>query len=183
MRTTIAKTLMKRDGITEDEANEIVRDLKREFDTLVDDECLTQAMEIMYQVGLEPDYLDEIVDWQDVYEYDSHRGCEVKKKLAIPKLNRTHQLYKWRNNKGKGGTLIDAYGYRFQYFGHNWAVGKINGSWAVTELSTGHGTGSYRMNATRKHVLREFVERLNEYGQDKVDKTIIKTRAKILTSK
>ena len=62
MRTTIAKTLMKRDGITEDEANEIVRDLKREFETLVDNECLTQAMDIMYQVGLEPDYLDELVN-------------------------------------------------------------------------------------------------------------------------
>jgi hypothetical protein len=57
---SIKRTIMKRDGITEDEADSLIAEAKQEFDELVASGDLDLAEEICSEwFGLEPDYLVE----------------------------------------------------------------------------------------------------------------------------
>lgn len=55
----LVKILMKRDGITEDEARELIRDTKAELEDCTD--VLEADDIIMSNLGVEPDYLYDIL--------------------------------------------------------------------------------------------------------------------------
>jgi hypothetical protein len=57
---SIKRTIMERDGITENEANSLIAEAKQEFDELLASGDLDLAEEICSEwFGLEPDYLVE----------------------------------------------------------------------------------------------------------------------------
>jgi hypothetical protein len=64
-RKPIVETLMKRDGITRSEAEAIKRDAKAELEEILENGGgLEEAYDICYDhFGLEPDYLDELLDF------------------------------------------------------------------------------------------------------------------------
>lgn len=59
----IKTVLMRRDGISEEEAQQIIDDTKEELEELLDrGGSLDEAEEIVKDnLGLEPDYLDELI--------------------------------------------------------------------------------------------------------------------------
>ena len=58
----VVKILMERDGLTESEAIEIVRDVKSEIDDCLEGcNCLEAEEIIMDELGLEPDYIFDIL--------------------------------------------------------------------------------------------------------------------------
>jgi len=61
MVDSIKSVLMKRDGISEDEAEAIVEDLREQFNELVEEGDLEGAYHIASEVGLEPDYMEEFI--------------------------------------------------------------------------------------------------------------------------
>ena len=63
MGYSIVETLMKRDGLERWEAEEIKEELRNQALAYLADGDMMQAMDIMYEVGLEPDYLDDLGLW------------------------------------------------------------------------------------------------------------------------
>lgn len=63
MGYTIVETLMKRDGISREEAEDIKKELRNQALAYVREGDIMSAMDIMYEVGLEPDYLDDLGLW------------------------------------------------------------------------------------------------------------------------
>lgn len=63
MGYTIVETLMKRDGISREEAEDIKKELRNQALAYVREGKIMSAMDIMYEVGLEPDYLDDLGLW------------------------------------------------------------------------------------------------------------------------
>jgi hypothetical protein len=62
VRQPIVETLMKRDGISREEATKIRNDLKAQALDLVEEGSLFEIEDlIMDEIGLEPDYLDELI--------------------------------------------------------------------------------------------------------------------------
>ena len=60
MGYSIVETLMKRDGLERWEAEDIKDELKQQALAYLADGDMMSAMDIMYEVGLEPDYLDDL---------------------------------------------------------------------------------------------------------------------------
>lgn len=60
---SIVETLMKRDGIERWEAEEIKTELRNQALAYLADGDMMSALDIMYEVGLEPDYLDDLGLW------------------------------------------------------------------------------------------------------------------------
>jgi hypothetical protein len=60
---SIVETLMKRDGISREEAEDIKKELRNQALAYVREGKIMSAMDIMYEVGLEPDYLDDLGLW------------------------------------------------------------------------------------------------------------------------
>ena len=58
---SIVETLMKRDGLERCEAEEIKEELRNQALAYLASGDIMSAMDIMYEVGLEPDYLDDLV--------------------------------------------------------------------------------------------------------------------------
>lgn len=63
MEYSIVETLMKRDGISREEAEDIKKELRNQALAYVREGKIMSAMDIMYEVGLEPDYLDDLGLW------------------------------------------------------------------------------------------------------------------------
>lgn len=63
MGYTIVETLMKRDGISREEAEDIKKELRNQALAYVREGKIMSAMDIMYEVGLEPDYLEDLGLW------------------------------------------------------------------------------------------------------------------------
>jgi hypothetical protein len=63
MEYSIVETLMKRDGLERWEAEEIKDELREQALAYLADGDMMSAMDIMYEVGLEPDYLDDLGLW------------------------------------------------------------------------------------------------------------------------
>jgi methionine synthase II (cobalamin-independent) len=60
--STIKQILMKRDGMSEQDANELIEDAKEAFREYLADDDMESAMHICEEFfGLEPDYLMEIM--------------------------------------------------------------------------------------------------------------------------
>ena len=60
---SIVETLMRRDGIDRQEAEEIKAELRNQALAYVREGKIMSAMDIMYEVGLEPDYLEDLGLW------------------------------------------------------------------------------------------------------------------------
>lgn len=60
MGYSIVETLMKRDGLERWEAEEIKDELRNQALDYLAEGNIMNAMDIMYEVGLEPDYLDDL---------------------------------------------------------------------------------------------------------------------------
>lgn len=60
MGYSIVETLMKRDGLERWEAEDIKDELKNQALAYLADGDMMSALDIMYEVGLEPDYLDDL---------------------------------------------------------------------------------------------------------------------------
>lgn len=60
MGYSIVESLMKRDGISREEALEIKDELREQALAYLADGDIISAMDIMYEVGLEPDYLEDL---------------------------------------------------------------------------------------------------------------------------
>ena len=60
MGYSIVETLMKRDGLERLEAEEIKDELRNQALAYLAEGDIMSAMDIMYEVGLEPDYLDDL---------------------------------------------------------------------------------------------------------------------------
>ncbi|MDD4804128.1 MAG: hypothetical protein PHN69_03055 [Candidatus Pacebacteria bacterium] len=58
---SIATVLMERDGMTQEEADDRVESLREEMFDLISDGNTEEAYYIMEEVGLEPDYLEELI--------------------------------------------------------------------------------------------------------------------------
>lgn len=58
---SIATVLMERDGMTQTEADARVESLREEMFDLISDGSIEEAYYIMEEVGLEPDYLEELL--------------------------------------------------------------------------------------------------------------------------
>ena len=59
---SIKQTLMDRDGITADHADELIAEAREDLEQLLDDEDMENAYEICADhFGLEPDYLYELI--------------------------------------------------------------------------------------------------------------------------
>ena len=63
MGYTIVETLMKRDGISREEAEDIKDELRNQALAYAREGDIMSAMDIMYEVGLEPDYLEDLGLW------------------------------------------------------------------------------------------------------------------------
>lgn len=63
MGYSIVETLMKRDGLERWEAEEIKEELRNQALAYLAEGNIMNAMDIMYEVGLEPDYLDDLGLW------------------------------------------------------------------------------------------------------------------------
>lgn len=63
MGYSIVETLMKRDGISRQEAEDIKKELRNQALAYAREGDIMSAMDIMYEVGLEPDYLDDLGLW------------------------------------------------------------------------------------------------------------------------
>lgn len=61
MLLPIEDVLMERDGLSREEAEEIVSDLSDRLLSLITDGEIGEAYYIMEEVGLEPDYLEELL--------------------------------------------------------------------------------------------------------------------------
>lgn len=59
----IKEILIRRDGISEEEAQELIDIAKEDLDTILDSEhpSLWDAEQVVYDLGLEPDYLEELL--------------------------------------------------------------------------------------------------------------------------
>jgi len=63
-RKPIVETLMKRDGISRSEAEALKSEAKAELEEILNSGGLEEAFDICYyHFGLEPDYLDELLDF------------------------------------------------------------------------------------------------------------------------
>lgn len=60
---SIVETLMKRDGISREEAEDIKKELRNQALAYAREGDIMSAMDIMYEVGLEPDYLEDLGLW------------------------------------------------------------------------------------------------------------------------
>ena len=60
MEYSIVETLMKRDGLERWEAEDIKDELRNQALAYLAEGDIMSAMDIMYEVGLEPDYLDDL---------------------------------------------------------------------------------------------------------------------------
>ena len=60
MEYSIVETLMKRDGLERWEAEDIKDELRQQALAYLAAGDIMNAMDIMYEVGLEPDYLDDL---------------------------------------------------------------------------------------------------------------------------
>lgn len=60
---SIVETLMKRDGLSREEAEDIKKELRNQALAYVREGKIMSAMDIMYEVGLEPDYLEDLGLW------------------------------------------------------------------------------------------------------------------------
>ena len=60
---SIVDTLMKRDGISRQEAEDVKDELRNQALAYVREGKIMSAMDIMYEVGLEPDYLEDLGLW------------------------------------------------------------------------------------------------------------------------
>ena len=60
MGYSIVETLMKRDGLERWEAEDIKDELRQQALAYLAEGDIISAMDIMYEVGLEPDYLDDL---------------------------------------------------------------------------------------------------------------------------
>jgi len=58
---TIKEVLMKRDGMSEADADDLIAVAKMELYFLLDEECLDDAEFCMEWFGLEPDYMMELI--------------------------------------------------------------------------------------------------------------------------
>ena len=58
---SIKRILMERDELTESEANLIVEELQMELILYLDEGDMESAFNIMSSIGLEPDYLTELI--------------------------------------------------------------------------------------------------------------------------
>lgn len=63
MGYSIVETLMKRDGLERWEAEEIKSELRNQALAYAASGNAWAALDIMYEVGLEPDYLDDLGLW------------------------------------------------------------------------------------------------------------------------
>lgn len=63
MGYSIVETLMKRDGLERWEAEEIKSELRNQALAYAASGDVWAALDIMYEVGLEPDYLDDLGLW------------------------------------------------------------------------------------------------------------------------
>jgi hypothetical protein len=62
MRESLKKVLMKRDGITSQEADELIAEAQEELDARLEDGDIEGAEAICEEFfGLEPDYLDDLM--------------------------------------------------------------------------------------------------------------------------
>ena len=61
MGHSIVETLMKRDNLERCEAEDIKDELRNQALAYLAEGDIMSAMDIMYEVGLEPDYLDDLV--------------------------------------------------------------------------------------------------------------------------
>ena len=61
MEYSIVETLMKRDGLERREVEDIKDELRNRALAYLAEGDIMSAMDIMYEVGLEPDYLDDLV--------------------------------------------------------------------------------------------------------------------------
>lgn len=59
----IIKVLMERDGMSEKEATDVFNDLQDQFNEFLADGDTESAHEILYDIGLEPDYLMELIGY------------------------------------------------------------------------------------------------------------------------
>ncbi len=60
-RKGIVETLMQRDDLTREEAMEVVQELQDNLSELLANGEMDEAYNICEQVGLEPDYLDDLI--------------------------------------------------------------------------------------------------------------------------
>lgn len=61
MEHSIVETLMERDNLERCEAEDIKDELKNQALAYLAEGDIMSAMDIMYEVGLEPDYLDDLL--------------------------------------------------------------------------------------------------------------------------
>ena len=61
MGYSIVETLMKRDNLERCEAEDIKDELRNQALAYLAEGDIMSAMDIMYEVGLEPDYLDDLL--------------------------------------------------------------------------------------------------------------------------
>lgn len=61
MGLSIVETLMKRDNLERCEAEDIKDELRNQALAYLAEGDIMSAMDIMYEVGLEPDYLDDLL--------------------------------------------------------------------------------------------------------------------------
>lgn len=61
MEYSIVETLMERDNLERCEAEDIKDELKNQALAYLAEGDIMSAMDIMYEVGLEPDYLDDLL--------------------------------------------------------------------------------------------------------------------------
>lgn len=61
MGYSIVETLMKRDNLERWEAEDIKDELRNQALAYLAEGDIMSAMDIMYEVGLEPDYLDDLL--------------------------------------------------------------------------------------------------------------------------
>lgn len=54
----IVQILMQRDQVSEEEANEIMNDMVSDMEDGADPE------DLLYDIGLEPDYVDDLLEWE-----------------------------------------------------------------------------------------------------------------------
>ena len=61
MEYSIVETLMERDNLERCEAEDIKDELRNQALSYLAEGDIMSAMDIMYEVGLEPDYLDDLL--------------------------------------------------------------------------------------------------------------------------
>jgi len=60
-RKHIKQTLMERDDLTSKEADESIQEVRNEMDDLLAEGKIMEAMDVCEMVGLEPDYIEDLL--------------------------------------------------------------------------------------------------------------------------